>query len=116
MRTKPLSVFIHQFHTPEDGETFPPTLATKQANQVMDFLLSGRAGNITTTQEMHVLRILRLIREEIDGLRLDPELVRFFFDVPGKPFEIKEIQPTEDGDLASPVPGGFFTARMVELF
>jgi len=113
---KCLSVFVYQFHTPEDRETFPAEIHANQAVQVMDFIRSGRAGNIVTTQEIHVLRLLRLIREEVDGLRLSTASVRFYFDVPGKPGELMKIDPTEDGDLSARVPGGFFTARSVELF
>lgn len=116
---KKLRVIVHQWTTPE-AETFPHELPSRQAGQVTEFLKRRAAGEpvgiIVTTSEMHVLRILRCIREEVDGVELSHDEVEFLFDSPGNPGELMQILPTQDGDLSANVPGGFFTFRAEELF
>lgn len=65
-----------------------------------------------TSQEAHVLRLLRRVREGV----LKPEDVRLFFYNPDSD-TWDENRVTEDGDLADTrVPGGFFDWRVDELF
>lgn len=116
---KPLTVFVHQWSNPE-RETLPHVCCGQQVAQVMDFVrrrIAGeQPGHLVTTSEIHVLRLLRLIREEVDGIRLEPYELVFMFDVQDKPGEFVEALPTTDGDLQQKVPGNFFWQRGTELF
>lgn len=91
-----------------------------RGNQITSFLREDitnfqEVTTISTSSEMHVLRLLRHVREEVDGIKLKPENLEFWFDIPDSNDMIK-INPTEDGDLDKNVPGGFFTHREKELF
>ncbi len=114
-----IKVYVYQWEK-SARDSFPILPVSFQAQQIMDFLLNcKRIGwteiTLVTTQEIHVLRLLRLVREEVDNLKLTTEELEFYFDSPDDR-EMVKILPTEDGDLAAQVPGGFFTARVPELF
>lgn len=86
--------------------------------ECLAYMASGGYPNshtICTSSEMHVLRLLRHVREEVEGIKLAPKNLEFWFDSPDFSGMIK-INPTEDGDLDKNVPGGFFTHREKELF
>lgn len=72
----------------------------------------GKPQKYCTTQESHVLRLLRRVREGV----LKPEDIRLFFYNPDSD-TWEENRVTDDGDLEdSRVPGGFFDWRVDELF
>lgn len=112
-----IKVFVSQWSR-SAKETLPVVPVAFQARQVMEWISENKDKEeaiLSTCQEMHCLRILRLIREEVEGVRLKKEEVTFYFDNPVSGI-LKSIDPTEDGDLDSLVPGGFFTQRGPELF
>ncbi len=91
-------------------------------NQITDFLetdltrpRNGIDTRLQLNQELHILRLLRHVREEVDGIKLTPQNLQIWFDRPDGN-DMVLIPVTEDGDLAGNVPGGFFTQRASELF
>lgn len=115
-----IDLYVHQ-HTPLENPTFPPGRPAQVALEDVQFLAlmwqtSGRTASLEfrTAEELHVLRFLRLIREEVRGVRIPADSLRLHFDKPDGPGHVT-ILATEDGDLASQVPGGFFAARFNEL-
>jgi hypothetical protein len=116
-----LSVQVYQFHLVEP--TLPPVILNNKAAQVTEYLrrLIGIFSYkdspfiLVTTDELHVLRLLRHVREEVDGIRLNKNQLIFAFDNPDDGSMVS-ISPTDDGELDQQVPGGFFTQRTSELF
>jgi hypothetical protein len=119
-------VFVSQWHEiapAHDDVVLPQLPIGKQLNQITEWLKGdiGRwnGGAYTTlalTSELHVLRLLRHVRETVDGIRLKPDQLRMYFDSVDEQDDYRRINVTDDGDLASPVAGGFFCQRLTELF
>jgi hypothetical protein len=61
--------------------------------------------------EFLVLRLLRRVRE---GIFPHDKLILAVMHIPQHPTLLMEV--TEDGDIATPWPGGFFATRADELF
>lgn len=116
-----VSVDVYQFSRP-GIITLPFFPLSSCADQATEFLknrieVHKNGANlhvISGAHELQVLRLLRHIREEVNGIKLIPKNLVFYFDTPDNSSMIR-IDPTEDGDLSSRVPGGFFNQRFVEL-
>lgn len=95
----------------------------KRAEQITQFLTKDIESFATekqhtiihTDEELHVLRLLRHVREEVNQIKLEPRNLEFWFDKPDG-YDMDIINPTSDGDLEDRVPGGFFNQRAGELF
>ena len=114
-----IEVRIYQYRVPPvvSLPIFPLDNAANETTEwVKDRLLKGVTRIVIfSPQEIQVLRLLRHVREEVDGIKLQPENLVFYFDKPDS-HDMVTMYATPDGDLTGNVPGGFFTQRAAELF
>ncbi len=113
-----IEVDVYQYHVPGiiTLPVFPLAEAANYATQWLkgELLKEKTHLVISGPQEIQVLRLLRHVREEVDGIKLKPHNLVFWFDMPDDSRMIK-IEATQDGDLNKKVPGGFFSNRFAEL-
>lgn len=124
MNTKKIKVYVYQYTDIQYVATLPRKVEREQADQITaelkEVLECFRDGSLSektihTNYEMHVLRILKHIREACHGLpRLDPEMFEFWFDQLNHHAMIKRGL-SDDGDFIHRIPGGFFDYRFAEL-
>lgn len=119
-----MKIEIHVYQYSHVVETLSPQPVSRQCDQVSRWLKNqlGKINSVNgpdplyTMQELHVLRILRHIRESIGDMpRLKPEDFIFYFDKPDESGMV-EIRASDDGDFIDRVPGNFFHQRADELF
>lgn len=119
-----LIVHVYQFqYKPQFFSRLP---LGKQAKVITEYLKSDielfvngwatkKTPVVITDYEMQVLRLLRHVREGVEGIKLTPSNLEFWFDNPDN-FDMVMCRVTDDGDFLDQVPGGFFTQRAAELF
>lgn len=98
----------------------PVDKRTEQITQFLredidNFTKNGKSTIISTGDELHVLRLLRHVRETVNDIKLQPDNLEFWFDNP-KDSTMMCILLRPDGDLSKMMPGGFFNQRASELF
>lgn len=118
-----LIVYVNQFSLPKNRLSFERVPTAKQPQQITDFLYadirrfrsnSKLISTLFLSDELHVLRLLRHVRECVDKIKLSPENIEIFFDDPNSTEYIQNVID-KDGDLIYKVPGDFFN-RGPELF
>jgi hypothetical protein len=122
-----LIVHVFQFSwKPRTLEWVPPNMRTAQITAFLrediqnwisypNLSVAIEPTTIFTDCELHILRLLRHVREEVDGIKLKPENLSVWFDHPDS-LEMFNLRVDNDGDFMDHVPGGFFTLRGPELF
>ncbi len=113
-----ITIDVWQYHVPPcvTLPIFPLHQAAEETTKWLQRQISLNNTHLTIKgpQEIQVLRLLRHVREEIGGIQLRPENLRFYFDMPDS-LDMVVMYATPDGDLSDKVPGGFFSNRFAEL-
>lgn len=126
MKPRPIICMAYQWtiNAPNSFECVPHGW---QALQIMDYVKTWKQNKrcrpIHTTHEIHVLRLLKLVRKNIDGIQLAPEDLIFYFDYPNDPpilwshgQYMEKIEVDSHGELIKAVPGGLFEQGFEEIF